>query len=591
MRIDGGTEPATRIDEETGAIVIRRLHPRIACYNDVVMFLVKANMDIKHIGSGEAAKALLYYVTDYITKASLSTHVGLAALLCAIQRTDARFGESFYADAERNTRSALMTTVNSMLSRMEISHQQVMSYLVGGGDHYASHRFRVLHYGGFDRLVDRVDDPTRANAGAIDGEESGDGGDDSDEILLLLGEGSIGAVSQQQDYIMRSEDGPFDGMSLYEYVGMAEKITKRSESTRMARRQQQDAVLGRRAEARGAFLPEHAQYETHMLRKRASWVVPVVLSNRVPRKDRGAEEREAWARMMLVLFVPWRHPRDLKGESETWTRAYERREGEISKDCARIVDNMNVLEECRDARDAMRAKVAVTEAGALGDLSNGHEENQGVEDALRVGSRRHDALEEYYEELDGFDPGSMGVERGGGQTLESTIDADLGYRVRSVLDRCYIQYFGEFDVGVTGSAREMSEGAEHVVAAEAAIMKSLKKKRRGGEIEEVARKRRRGEHTEPYTDLAQLDSEEGPVPGRPARVASTDHDALWGAIAQVIHERRLDQNLDQLRAFEIVARHVCFGTSQLLMYIGGVGGTGKTYVVEAILRLYELLGR
>ncbi|KAH9889758.1 hypothetical protein C8Q73DRAFT_747544 [Cubamyces lactineus] len=273
MRIDGGTEPATRIDEETGAIVIRRLHPRIACYNDVVMFLVKANMDIKHIGSGEAAKALLYYVTDYITKASLSTHVGLAALLCAIQRTDARFGESFYADAERNTRSALMTTVNSMLSRMEISHQQVMSYLVGGGDHYASHRFRVLHYGGFDRLVDREhdeqeamhsgslsDDPTRANAGAIDGEESGDGGDDSDEILLLLGEGSIGAVSQQQDYIMRSEDGPFDGMSLYEYVGMAEKITKRSESTRMARRQQRDAVLGRRAEARGAFLPEHAQY-------------------------------------------------------------------------------------------------------------------------------------------------------------------------------------------------------------------------------------------------------------------------------------------------------------------------------------------
>jgi hypothetical protein len=29
-------------------------------------------MDIKYIGSGEAARALVYYVTDYITKATLN---------------------------------------------------------------------------------------------------------------------------------------------------------------------------------------------------------------------------------------------------------------------------------------------------------------------------------------------------------------------------------------------------------------------------------------------------------------------------------------------------------------------------------------
>jgi hypothetical protein len=42
-------------------------------------------MDIKYIGSGEAAKALVYYVTDYITKENLVTHVGLQALAYAIK--------------------------------------------------------------------------------------------------------------------------------------------------------------------------------------------------------------------------------------------------------------------------------------------------------------------------------------------------------------------------------------------------------------------------------------------------------------------------------------------------------------------------
>jgi hypothetical protein len=68
MRIDGSTRALTELDEETQSILLRRLHPRINNFNDVVLFLMQCNMDIKYIGSGEAAKALVYYVTDYITK-------------------------------------------------------------------------------------------------------------------------------------------------------------------------------------------------------------------------------------------------------------------------------------------------------------------------------------------------------------------------------------------------------------------------------------------------------------------------------------------------------------------------------------------
>ena len=113
---------------------------------------LRCNMDIKHIGSGEGAKALIYYVTDYITKAALPTHLGLAALLYAISRAEERFQETVQWGPSDDTR-ALTVVMNNMLSRREVSHPQAMSYIVGGGDHYTSHRFRNLHLSAFLRYV------------------------------------------------------------------------------------------------------------------------------------------------------------------------------------------------------------------------------------------------------------------------------------------------------------------------------------------------------------------------------------------------------------------------------------------------------
>ena len=41
-------------------------------------------MGIKFIGSGASAKAILYYITDYITKSQLGAHVAYAALEPAV---------------------------------------------------------------------------------------------------------------------------------------------------------------------------------------------------------------------------------------------------------------------------------------------------------------------------------------------------------------------------------------------------------------------------------------------------------------------------------------------------------------------------
>ncbi|TFK85158.1 hypothetical protein K466DRAFT_495261, partial [Polyporus arcularius HHB13444] len=94
----------------------------------------------------------------------------------------------------------------------------------------------------------------------------------------------------------------------------------------------------------------HPDHESHLVRKRVLWVVPVMLGKRIARNDRSGEERESWARTILVLFVPWRTPADLKVMGESWTAAYDRQQQHIPPQHRSIIANMNVLNECRDAR-------------------------------------------------------------------------------------------------------------------------------------------------------------------------------------------------------------------------------------------------
>ncbi|KAJ7850249.1 hypothetical protein B0H13DRAFT_1460954, partial [Mycena leptocephala] len=112
-----------------------RLHLRINNFNELLMFLLRCNMDIKYVGSGEAAKALIYYVTDYITKSALVTHVGLSAVEYAIKRNNEKFagtGDEI-SNLEKVNRSLFAETVMALMSKQEVSHQQVMSYLIISG--------------------------------------------------------------------------------------------------------------------------------------------------------------------------------------------------------------------------------------------------------------------------------------------------------------------------------------------------------------------------------------------------------------------------------------------------------------------------
>ncbi|KAI0742817.1 hypothetical protein C8Q80DRAFT_1065293, partial [Daedaleopsis nitida] len=363
MRMDGTTRVVLSIDNETGSILLRRLHGMITNYNDLIIFLMKCNMDIKHIGSGEGAKSLIYYVTDYITKAPIPIHLGLAALLYALERSNTKYA-SVQDWTDQHNSSALTTTVNSMLCRTEVSHQQVMSYLVSGGDHYMNHRFRVLHYGSFEQHVKSY--WSLDNPGDIQPRNDTVNSDDEDNVegsvTLSFTNGSISAQSQYHNYTRHPAVWPFNNMGLYQFVGLTEKISVLSESLRISRqRDDTDDILtcprvGRPTQDRGMFQYDHPQHSTHVARTRTSWVVPVLLGDRIARRDQGEDEREEWARTVLLLFTPWRTPADLKHPDETWFAAYLRVAGSIPLEHGSIITNMNILSECKDTCNRTRAE-------------------------------------------------------------------------------------------------------------------------------------------------------------------------------------------------------------------------------------------
>ncbi|EMD36527.1 hypothetical protein CERSUDRAFT_21987, partial [Gelatoporia subvermispora B] len=143
------------IDPETGQICLRCMDGLINNFNETVIQAMRCNMDIKFMGNGQDARAVLMYITDYITKSPLKAHVSYAVLEVALNRL-ARFDTGLNDIAQR-ARRTLQRAAFAMVAQQELSAQQVASYLMDFEDHFTSHTFNNLYWPGFERYLDALD--------------------------------------------------------------------------------------------------------------------------------------------------------------------------------------------------------------------------------------------------------------------------------------------------------------------------------------------------------------------------------------------------------------------------------------------------
>jgi hypothetical protein len=154
-------------------------------------------------------------------------------------------------------------------------------------------------------------------------------------------------------------------MCLYDFVSTVYKKKMNAAdlkylSTNMASREKGGNQRGRPANERYPFQSQHPQAKTYVLMKYSESHVPILYGPQIPRQDR-ADTRERYCRALLTLFVPWRTITDLCDLNQTWEDAFQSRLDHISIHSSKIIENIQLLHECKKDRDEHLLQV-ITEA-------------------------------------------------------------------------------------------------------------------------------------------------------------------------------------------------------------------------------------
>ncbi|CAF5118861.1 unnamed protein product [Rotaria magnacalcarata] len=160
-------------------------------------------------------------------------------------------------------------------------------------------------------------------------------------------------VNTRLDYQHRSKD--LTALCLYEFISLFhKKVIDKSDRRLLTNAKASDgerlSIEGTKMNERHTFASLHPQSSSHILIKHTNPVVPVLLGPQIPRRER-EDTRERYCRALLTLFVPWRSVGDLCSLKETWSQALEARKLSISADALKIIENIQLLHECKNDRD------------------------------------------------------------------------------------------------------------------------------------------------------------------------------------------------------------------------------------------------
>ena len=197
--------------------------------------------------------------------------------------------------------------------------------------------------------VDVIDDDV------YDDETSNNEKNDEEDFQIQSAENdnSYVLVNTRIDYQYRSDT--LKNMCLYDFVSI---LYKKKMNTTDLKYLSKTAVpveenvnkKGRPPNERYSFQKQHPQAATYLMMKYSQPRVPILYGPQIPRRDRD-DTRERYSRALLTLFVPWRTVADLCSATQTWEDAFKSRQNLISMHSWNIIENIQLLHECKKDRD------------------------------------------------------------------------------------------------------------------------------------------------------------------------------------------------------------------------------------------------
>ncbi|KAF8138852.1 hypothetical protein EV363DRAFT_1102116, partial [Boletus edulis] len=116
-------------------------------WNPTIMLCLRANHDIKLITNGEDTKDLAFYITTYAAKNQQHSSNATALLAKSYAFLPSSTHQNIFQSAQDINKRLIQQCANVLSREQELSAPEVMSYIMGWGDRYISHRFETLHFG------------------------------------------------------------------------------------------------------------------------------------------------------------------------------------------------------------------------------------------------------------------------------------------------------------------------------------------------------------------------------------------------------------------------------------------------------------
>ncbi|CAF4375733.1 unnamed protein product, partial [Rotaria magnacalcarata] len=346
----------TMIDADTGEIRMKRSHPMINNFNEWLLLACRCNIDIKFIWSGSDTKALVYYISDYITKKNLSFHDCNALIYNAVENFEKNESRINYTDALDKSRRFILRCFNTLAFQQEISAVQVASYLMGRPDHYTSHTFVKIYLIGIECYLeqslgklkekqqlncttneyDSIDElPFHILESSYENDGQHEDQNESFELESGVDENNLVLCNKRIDYQLRPKE--LDDVCLYTfYYDPAQTPLRRR---------------GRPASDRWKLQSTHPQYSSHLIIRRSFSVVPVLVGPSIPRRER-EDTIERYARAILTLFCPWRNVLDICDPYTSWSDVLQLHQSSFTTKSNRVIENIQLLHDCKRDRDS-----------------------------------------------------------------------------------------------------------------------------------------------------------------------------------------------------------------------------------------------
>ena len=547
-------------------IKLKRTHEMVNNYNPSLMTCIRSNHDIKFIPSGKDGKNIAFYVTNYATKSQLSTNNIVPLIAASKKKVDEDPSMSL---CNVNARAKVMITkcLNRITTETEISGSHVCHFLIGQEDKKASHKFVILDLhsalGWLAKMIKAHEENCIENQQSHEKKKSDlltyeitendeddydddedDFDDDSDDentsYRVSTGNTGVILVNQMNDYLNRGEN--LIDMCFWEYRA---KVYKEKFTDEKLKKQEKKDLkkTNREVQQVHRFLSSHPQSETHWQKVRTNNNEMVPSLTKLPPSSNS--DKTKFQKCVLLIFKPFTKFEDLyNGVSwdESYSDFYE------TTNYKQYIENLEELHKGIDEKDEHS------------------ENNEEVIDEIDISDCEDDNCNETVDT--GVDP----------QTADAlNVIKNTPWLEESTSNHITAQYEGnEFK----SSLNHSEEWKDNMKKQNQEKMDSME------EIEE--------QDYDPVEGLASLSDNNIDIDFSMEEVIVPSAQEELERIKRIRDDigTKCTLNKKQIKAYEIatdnvIKRYVKEKTEQLIGYVGGPGGTGKSQVIKAIVKFHE----